>query len=659
MINRLWMRVFQGWSWLGLVVGLGGLFVWLGGCTTSEVPENERFSTQKRALVACKVVAGGCDEVLKKDSRGSITLKNVSKPGKTLCIPKGTYIGMSLTKVTGAKGKPVKFINCGGKVIFDSRSKWNVGINANESRYIHITGTGSKDTYGIVQTGANIHGVNFDSGSSDIEVDHMEIYKNGYLGIAARTYPRCGGLYKRGSFTQYNTHFHHNYIHDVGGEGFYIGTSHYQDKGFGYPPHKCPKEHWLQPDVVGVHVHHNRLERIALDGIQIGAGIKDVKVHHNIIKIFATKGSYGHTNGIGLNPGTVASVYQNWIEASTSHTSTNGVVIYGHGVDNATTVVRNNVIINVRTPISFLDKEDTKNQKYLFYNNTIYNAAKSPIYVHCSSRVRLTFTNNLFIKNLEDVKTKYWYLYGFGRGCFDQKAFFADNIYEQTNVASLKFANVSKYDFHLKPGSPAIGKGKDLSAVVKVDYEGTKRTKPFDMGAYAFKKPGTPEPKREPSPEVTVPLEPVQESPGAEPAKEPIKDTPKPPEPSPGETTGSIEKVVDAQSQKEKPGSPEPVQDAGSPEPSQEAPITEAVNNDTSSPEQSSGETSVSNEASKTPSDLVEKADNASGTEQQVTDSAKSSGCDCSIRTSEERHSTGLSWLLMGFSLLFFHRRTS
>jgi hypothetical protein len=68
-----------------------------------------------------------------------------------------------------------------------------------------------------------------------MEVQWLEVTRTDFAGITAKSDPGCHGEYARGTFTQYNTRLHHNYIHHTGSEGFYVGHYSY----YGYTDHNC------------------------------------------------------------------------------------------------------------------------------------------------------------------------------------------------------------------------------------------------------------------------------------------------------------------------------------------------------------------------------------------------------------------------------------
>ena len=138
----------------------------------------------------------GCDEVLTIGCGGQpdwicldSSTYNYTVTNK-LCVPAGSYSWLSVHYVEGTDTAPVTIINCGGQVILDGR---NSGVNADAwwntftskgSRFIHLSGNGDPSIkYGFVMRGAKSHGVHFDEGCSDIEINNVETYDNNYGGM--------------------------------------------------------------------------------------------------------------------------------------------------------------------------------------------------------------------------------------------------------------------------------------------------------------------------------------------------------------------------------------------------------------------------------------------------------------------------------------------
>ena len=267
---------------------------------------------------------------------------SVDYSGQTLCIPAGEYSGLAINYVEGTASNPIVLTNCGGIVYFDGRNAglqgtghWNT-ISGKGVRHLRLTGSGllsyadGGSKYGIVAHHSVTHGVHFDEGSSSITVDHVETHDNGYGGVVIRTYPRCDGrcghvpanpsydsYCSRGNFVQNDTVIHDNYIHDLEGEGMYIGTSHFHldsDAAVYDPSGSCPGQTQAQAELHGVEIYNNRLEDIGLDAIQVGSATQDVQVYSNTICNFASKQEYGHAYAITFNPGSTGTAYSNYIK---------------------------------------------------------------------------------------------------------------------------------------------------------------------------------------------------------------------------------------------------------------------------------------------------------------------------------------------------------
>ena len=98
--------------------------------------------------------------------------------------------------------------------------------------------------------------------------------------------PQCDGSADQGVFVQRDVSLHHLYVHDTGGEGFYIGST--QSNGQPIPcdgTQEVHQPHYLE----GIHVHHNIIERTGWDGAQIGMARSDCAFFANTDELIRRK----------------------------------------------------------------------------------------------------------------------------------------------------------------------------------------------------------------------------------------------------------------------------------------------------------------------------------------------------------------------------------
>src|SRR5690606_31872407 len=112
-----------------------------------------------------------------------------------------------------------------------------------------------------------------------------------------------------GNFTQYDVEFHDNTVQDVGGEGFYLGSSFYT----GTTSAACPGTRIYPHDIVGLRVHNNTFERTGREAIQVGCVTADCEVHGNTVRQAGVRGQGGQNNGIQINPGTTGLLHGNLV----------------------------------------------------------------------------------------------------------------------------------------------------------------------------------------------------------------------------------------------------------------------------------------------------------------------------------------------------------
>ncbi len=118
-------------------------------------------------------------------------------------------------------------------------------------------------------------GIDIAGCSAAIELDHLEIQGTSYTGIrSASTSDDC---LVRSGFS-----IHHLHIHDVGGEGMFLGLNN------GSSPHL----------LTDVEVYANLIERTGFQGIKMGTTLQDAFVHDNVVIEAGTADRSGEDTGI-------------------------------------------------------------------------------------------------------------------------------------------------------------------------------------------------------------------------------------------------------------------------------------------------------------------------------------------------------------------------
>jgi len=397
-------------------------------------------------------------------------------PGATVCIKGGVYQYLRLNNFTGAPGRPITFINCDGLVDFSSDKTTQSGLNVQGSRYFRITGTGdSRFRYGIKvsRTGTDATALNILAKSSDCEVDHVEIAGAGFAGIMAKTDPKaCDPSTFRGNFIMYNVKIHDNYVHDVKGEGFYIGHSNWGNGVYvvcnGVKTTEYPHE------IVGLEIYNNLTERTGCEGIQYSCA-PGAQVHHNTIR-YAGVSPFGanQNNGIQIGGGTSGGFYNNIIQNSQG----DGISMIGHRGPN---YIYNNLITNSGINGMYIDNRTgslsgvdvvvanntivtTADGGIRFYNENNTNYAANNVIVGVTLNKAITVTNNTF-------------------------PLLKENNYTSASVADARFVNVAGRNYRPANGSPLIDRGRNVSnwgITFDLDNQPRPNGAQYDIGAYEY-----------------------------------------------------------------------------------------------------------------------------------------------------------------------------
>jgi poly(3-hydroxybutyrate) depolymerase len=405
-------------------------------------------------------------------SPDSVDLSNVGLlPGDTVFIQAHTRQKLILQNLTaGTAENPILITNLGGQFIIDTTTT-DKGLHFYNCRHFILRGTPSPGNYDygikiarVSQAGAI--GLAFIQGSTDFEVSHLEISNVGFAAIMAKS-----DNLKHGAFTMRNVSFHHLYIHDVGGEGIYVGSSFYHDTA------KNPHE------IHGVAIHHNRIENTGWDGIQLGCATQNAAIYRNRIvgyggaEITAPDHSV-QNEGIRVNPGTTARVFDNYIQGGNPGS---GSGIFANPHDDS--VYYNNVIVSPGESGIVIGADAALNAgtSISLLNNTIVSPAQHGIEFWSTGSSGNTATNNLIVKPGSGSE----YIYK----RYPSVVLPVTEPLHVATVAEAGFVNAAAHDYRLAAGSPAIDEGVSVASFgVTTDLRGV--TRPFspstDIGAHEY-----------------------------------------------------------------------------------------------------------------------------------------------------------------------------
>jgi hypothetical protein len=455
-----------------------------------------------------------------------------STPGDTILINGGTRGPLKIENLLGDSLNPILLMNSLGLVTITKPIGGYYGLAISNCRYMHINGrNNSSGYYGIRITQIpNGAGLGIDAYSSNIEVEGVEVDHMGAIGISAKTDPTCLNLSTYPFFTMYDMRFHHNYIHHVGTEAFYIGnTGYYDGAGIrlicnGIPTNILPHK------IIGVKLYENIIDSTGWDGIQVAMS-SNCEIYSNYITNDSYADQASQMGGITIGQPTIAKVYDNIIKNSMGiaiASFSTGTHIYNNIIKNPGLSKRaQGIYVNgVLTGSTFLygiyinDKacKDTTVPRlpFVVLHNTIiiektyrvgspYNSY-SPQGINLNS---VAYVNNSYVGNnliVIDTNTQnstspingiyssnsvpgYSTLIAPAFISLNSRSSFGNNFY--SNESSLvEFINFGNGLYSLQSGSPAVDEASPLPIFnypfVELDFDGRQRPSGSapDFGAY-------------------------------------------------------------------------------------------------------------------------------------------------------------------------------
>lgn len=418
------------------------------------------------------------------------------RPGDKVCFASGTRPDVLIKNFHGTEDEPITITNmCNGKVIIKASPISGRLVYVGNSSFLRFTGSANPSIkYGIEIT-TGVQAIDFRDLSTNIEVDHLFIHDVGYSAINAKTDPTCDPATWRGNFTMRDIVIHDNRVENIGGEGIYVGESHYNSTF----PVVCGGllTQQLEHEVIGVQIFNNHFEDIGRDAIQVGGATSDCSIHDNSINGFGKTNEFGQQSGIQINPGTNAKVYNNIINTGTGF----GIFAGGRGGSH----FYNNIISDaLQGGIIVADYEPVDPGGFIFSNNTIVNCKDFGIYMLSERTSQNLFVNNILVAGGTYMQPVYNYV---KLNTTSIKWTEFNNI-KINNIADLKFVDPTAKNFALLAGSPAIDAGKDMRAYIAFDFNGKLRPmgNAFDIGAFEYTPSSLISPKVNAGPDKTVVL---------------------------------------------------------------------------------------------------------------------------------------------------------
>ncbi|MCE7891419.1 MAG: right-handed parallel beta-helix repeat-containing protein [Sorangiineae bacterium PRO1] len=416
----------------------------------------------------------GCDHSIPTSQTSVSGTALGVKPGDVVCIEAGKRPFLILEDLVGTEAAPVTIKNCGGRVEIANADK-GYGLLVNRCKYFRLTGTGDAGhEYGFdvsaTRTGPDYSasGVPVGDLSSDYEIDHLEVHHTGFAGFILKTESRCDGSANLGKFVQKNTRVHHTWVHDTGGEGFYVGSTGYGGRKFdcsGVETVLYPHEH------DGVYLHDNRIEDTGWDGLQVGVTPKNCEVYANLIRrVGKTATDSVQTRGIQIGGASACKIYDNTLIGG----PTIGIFVLGA----AATWVANNLVVDFAEDGIYGNDQKLAaigGSSYAFVHNTIVRSGGAGLRLFGNLTQGNAVVNNLFVES--GAK------YGIGG---DVDATDAGNL-ELGSVAEALFEDPASDLYRLQASSPARDVGVVLPSFgVSDDHDGVARDGKPDVGSFEY-----------------------------------------------------------------------------------------------------------------------------------------------------------------------------
>lgn len=336
-----------------------------------------------------------CDVTIPSDQSTVDGSSTDIAPGTVLCLTRGTRPPLNLTSLRGTEDEPIVIVNSGSVQIRGSETDY-AGIDVTNSQHVRITGTGAdggpcgaRQSAADQRCGISVHGsargIAATEGTTDLTIDHVEISGTTHSGIFARTEIEEG--LGREDFIQEHTVVAFVYLHDIGREGIYLGSSSFQEGE--------------DPLLTGVIVEENLLVDTGWDGIQVGSAVADCRIERNVVVLAGSDDRQDQDSGIIANRGSSCDIARNvvvsaagagiYVQGNGGHSVNDNLVVgagargasEGDGIvvrsgsnpGNAIRVVHNTVVAPARHGLRLLDESTSD---HVLANNLVVAAYADP-----------------------------------------------------------------------------------------------------------------------------------------------------------------------------------------------------------------------------------------------------------------------------------------
>lgn len=392
-------------------------------------------------------------------------------PGDRICVMAGERPFLRFSNLAGTEEAPLTIVNCGGRVRIHNTDRAYALVFEADSKHFHITGTGDPSyTYGFdISAPARepyaAVGLALIGRATNYEVDHLEIHDTGFAGISAKTDPLCNGSADQDVFVQRDIDLHHLWVHDTGGEGFYVGST--QSNGQSITcdgANELHQPHFLE----GVSIHDNLVEDTGWDGMQVGMARSNCAVYRNIIRHVGLAAVDQQQQGLQIGTYSACAVYDNLISDGPAM----GIIVLGGG----STQIYNNLIVDFPEADSIYanQRDQVPTAEYHIAFNTLVNWGRNGITIFGAQLGPSSARSNLLVGP------------GQGVSAGSDVPFTAEHnlvLNDSTGVFR------SSTDFHLAQNSPALGQGTTVDGIPN-DLDGVARAEPPAVGAYEWAEPG-------------------------------------------------------------------------------------------------------------------------------------------------------------------------